>query len=108
MFTPRTTLFSRFVDPARGQASHYFSAGLPVPVRENAAGGQGVGYRALTDALRQLAPAEQHGPNNPLHNYALRAEPDHLRAGGRHRRHDQLPCTATLPRQWMKWNAGNA
>ena len=39
-------------------------------------------HRALADALRELAPAEQHDPNNALHSYALRAEPDHLWAGG--------------------------
>ena len=39
-------------------------------------------HRALADALRELAPAEQHDPRNPLHAYALRAEPEHLWAGG--------------------------
>jgi hypothetical protein len=39
------------------------------------------GHAALAAALRELAPVEEHDPGDPLHRYALRAEPDHRWAG---------------------------
>ena len=39
------------------------------------------GHAALAAALRELAPVEEHDLGNPLHRYALRAEPDHRWAG---------------------------
>jgi hypothetical protein len=66
-------------------------------------------HRALADALRELAPAEQHDPNNPLHNYALRAEPEHLWAGGHTADVINSLARRPLPRavdemeRWQRW-----
>lgn len=35
-------------------------------------------HRALAEALNELAPASQHDSKDPVHIYALRAEPEHL------------------------------
>jgi hypothetical protein len=40
-------------------------------------------HRAIVDALRELAPADQHDPSNELHRYAMEWEPDHLWKCGR-------------------------
>ena len=66
-------------------------------------------HRALAEALRELAPAEQHDPNNPLHNYALRAEPDHLWAGGdtadviNSLTRRPLPRAVDEMERWQRW-----
>lgn len=39
-------------------------------------------HRAVADAIGELAPADQHDRENPLHQYALRAEAEHLWACG--------------------------
>ncbi|OHV05264.1 hypothetical protein BKN37_06280 [Mycobacterium talmoniae] len=39
-------------------------------------------HGALAEALAELAPVQQHDPENPLHNYAMRAEAEHLWACG--------------------------
>ncbi|WP_327097172.1 AAA family ATPase [Nocardia vinacea] len=40
-------------------------------------------HLAIVAALRELAPVDQHDPNDPLDGYAMYAEPDHLLAGGK-------------------------
>ena len=66
-------------------------------------------HRALADALRELAPAEQHDPRNPLHAYALRAEPEHLWAGGESADVINSLVWRPLPRavdemeRWQRW-----
>ena len=66
-------------------------------------------HRALADALRELAPAEQHDPTNALHSYALRAEPEHLWAGGESADVINSLARRPLPRavdekeRWQRW-----
>src|SRR4029077_15616057 len=53
--------------------------------------------------------AEQHDPNNPLHSYALRAEPEHLWAGGETAGVINSLSRRPLPRavdemeRWQRW-----
>ena len=69
----------------------------------------GVAESVLADAVRELAPAEQHDPNNALHTYALRAEPEHLWAGGESADVINSLARRPLPRavdemeRWQRW-----
>ncbi|QFU91658.1 NB-ARC domain protein [Amycolatopsis sp. YIM 10] len=41
-------------------------------------------HAALADAIEEAAPMTQHRPDDPVHGYAGRAEPEHLWQAGRH------------------------
>jgi hypothetical protein len=43
------------------------------------------GHAALVEAIAQLAPASEHNPDDPLHQYAATAEANHLWHLGRHK-----------------------
>lgn len=71
------------------------------------------GHRALAAALSRLAPARQYTPamaNDPLQDYARRAEPEHLWRSGEHM--DALERLALRPSpvpaddllQWQHWH----